>query len=74
MLQSSGESRNFGRRFLLVINPRCRGLQVQTPATKEVLMFKACNVVKFYLAIQLGHFKLLLVGASLLGPFVYTIY
>ena len=74
MLQSNGESRNFGRRFLLVINPRCRGLGVQAPATKEVLMFKACNVVKFYLAIQLEHFKLLLVGASLLGPFVYTTY
>ena len=34
----SGGSRNFGREFPLVIDPRCRGLGAQSPAAEEVLI------------------------------------
>ena len=38
-IHSSGGSRNFERRFPLVVDPRCRGLGVQPPAAEDVLIF-----------------------------------
>ena len=43
--QDSGGSRNSKKGFPLVVDPRHRGLGVQTPAAEQVLILK---VMKFY--------------------------
>ena len=38
---TSGGSRNFGRGFPLLVDPRCRGLKVEPPAAEEASIFKS---------------------------------
>ena len=56
----SGESRNFGKGFLLVVYPRCRGLGEQPSVAEEVLLLKVYNLNIFLV----DNFKLWLATSS----------